>query len=218
MENIATQFMLIVMAIGIFALVVITIGWVITLGVKILRRQVRRFGTKKIAPHLVIVLIFALPLIFYGSTKSGGGIIFPQIDPNFEWLVDDGSYVSNNVVHVAYKKHLALPDSADLRLARKSIEAGSIEWDEVYETTVGESPSPFDYITANATSFVWAVYTTYTPGPAVITNGVLHVNWAAREDGMIKAIPLHTEVLEDGVRLATPSAPKRMVEIHEKEE
>ena len=166
-------------------------------------KRVNGKGRKVVAGIVACIAIVCATM--YGGSKSTNRVSFPQTDPNFVWLSDAGSYVSNSLVHIVYTRHVALPDTADIRVARLVGDEPNTEWVDEFVSTVGESPSPFDVPFAHATNFSWACYTTYTPGPSVVTNGVLHVNWRADErEGNLNAVPIRTEVIEGNEQLAPP--------------
>ena len=175
-------------------------------------KRVKGPGRKVVAG--IVAGIAGVGATMYGGSKATNRGAFPMTDPNFVWLSDAGSYVTNSAVHIAYTRHVALPDTADIRVARLVGDDPNTEWVDEFVSTVGESQSPFDVPFANATNFSWACYTTYTPGPSVVTNGVLHVNWRADErDGNLNAVPIRTEVVDDGVNLAPPMRGTHAAEI-----
>ena len=89
--------------------------------------------------------------------------------------MDAGSYVTNDLVHVAFNSYL-IPSSAPIILSYWP-DGSTNEEDMVtaYAATLADFPNPLDLAFENAISNRWYWYTTWTPGPAVHTNGVWQV-------------------------------------------
>lgn len=151
----------------------------------------------------LIVAPFVLCMIFTGSTKHGS-VTYPYTDVEMRYLIDAGSYVTNDYVHVAFTKSPVVPDSADfLGFYRPHGSTNDLEWTQFVETTFAEFHSPSNIPFAGAISNDFQFFTTYTPGPVVHTNGVAVVNWQQNfeRDGRYLAT-IRTGVYTNGFRIA----------------
>lgn len=148
--------------------------------------------------------VFACAFIFYGATK--GTISFPYTDFEKRYLVDNGSYVTNDFIHVNFTRLLA-PSSADLHIDfRQWQSTNDAEWVSLVDTTFADFQLPQDIQFPNATNFNFAVYTTWTPGAAVRTNGVWHSYWGLDRKLHFHMIPVRTAVRVDDEIIATPKS------------
>ena len=151
----------------------------------------------------LIVAPFVLCMIFTGSTKHGS-VTYPYTDVEMRYLIDAGSYVTNDYVHVAFTKSPVVPDSADfLGFYRPHGSTNDLEWTQFVETTFAEFRPPVDIPFPGAISNDFQFFTTYTPGPVVHTNGVAVVNWQQNfeRDGRYLAT-IRTGVYTNAVRIA----------------
>ena len=107
--------------------------------------------------------------VVYGGGKAPQGRVIVD-DPYIE---DAGSYLTNDVVHVAIAKRSAmLPDNtAILVYARQLDQTNATDWVRLtpYLTYVDH---PYDYSLPNATNYNVMVAAQFTPSPTVHTNGV----------------------------------------------
>lgn len=133
-------------------------------------------------------------------------VSFPRTDPEQAYLVDRGSYVDDetSTVHIDFERIIA-PDAAVLYVDRRQRREGA-EWDNYLTTTLGEFRPPVDIEVPNATNYNWIVYTDWTPGPSVVTNGVWHAMWGRDRRSGRHAIPIRTAVRVDGRTIATPKS------------
>jgi hypothetical protein len=118
-----------------------------------------------------MLAVMAVAAILYGGTKGPRGTI--TFD---ELLVDQGSYLTNNLVHIAAAKtSQLLPDTAEMLVHAR--ELGSIDpadWAELTpRRTVGDLPC--DYTLADATNYNVTVTVDWQPESIVITNYLLTV-------------------------------------------
>lgn len=134
--------------------------------------------------------------------KTWEKIIFLQNDSEAIYLYDQGSYVSNNIVHLHYTTRL-LPDTAQLYLdcIPKSEPPDSLSFSNVLSGTVATLPEIVEFEFENAISNRWVFFTTYTPGPAVHTNGVAIVEFIRAARPLNVAVPKRTSIYEDGVKV-----------------
>ena len=138
---------------------------------------------------------------------------FPRTDPAQSYLTDAGSWVDSetDVVHIDFNR-IIVPDSAMLYVDRVERTDGA-EYVTHLMTTIGEAHPPIEFVHPNATNFEWIVYTDWTPGPAVQTNGVWHANWG-RDTRRRFIIPVRTAVRVDGEVIATPKS-KEDANVHQ---
>lgn len=133
-------------------------------------------------------------------------VSFPRTDPEQAYLVDRGSYVDDetSTVHIDFERIIA-PDAAVLYVDRRQRREGA-EWENYLTTTLGEFRPPVDIEVPNATNYNWIVYTDWTPGPSVVTNGVWQAMWGRDQRSGRHAIPIRTAVRVDGRTIATPKS------------
>ena len=67
------------------------------------------FGKSKVQGAFAMVAICGL--VMYGGSKGTKTVSFPRTDIERAYLVDAGSYVSNDVVHVAFTTFLVPPEA-----------------------------------------------------------------------------------------------------------
>lgn len=148
--------------------------------------------------------VFVGAFIFYGATK--GTISFPYTDFEKRYLIDNGSYVTNDFIHVNFTRIIA-PSSADFHIDyRQTGSTNDEEWATLVDTTFGEFTVPQDIPFPMATNFDFAAYTTWTPGAAVQTNGVWHSYWGLDHKLHFHMIPVRTAIRLDGTTIATPKS------------
>lgn len=161
-------------------------------------------GEKRIR---VAFLLFAAGLtLFAGIKHKVGGISYPYTDPEVRYLYDAGSYVTNDAVHVAFSRMIA-PATAPLLIDYRQIDStNDTDWVNHTTTTFAEFSNPCDLQFPAATNYNWIVYTTWTPGPSVQTNGVWHAYWGIDTKRKGYLIPVRTCVRENGRVIATPKS------------
>ena len=142
--------------------------------------------------------------VYYGGGKNTRPVSFPRTDMNVAYLVDAGSYATNDLVHVAFTSYL-IPQTALIFLAYWP-DGSTNEEDMVtaYSATRAEFPNPLDFAFENAISNRWYCYTTWTPGPAVHTNGVWQTIWMMDRRDNFYMIPIRTWIEADGEVIAPP--------------
>ena len=118
------------------------------------------------------------------------------------YLIDCGSYVSNNLVHIEFETRL-LPDSAMIFLdyIPKGAEPNASNYSTFKAMTAAEWPRKVDFDFEGATSNKWVIYTTYTPGPVVHTNGVAVAEFIKAQKYRNVAVPKRSTIWEDGKML-----------------
>ena len=147
----------------------------------------------------------------YGGAKHGGTISYPKTDTDVAYLVDSGSYVTNDAVHVAFTRVPTVPDTATFYLDYCAIDATNAQgvatnWVNAKTATFADLTVPFDFAFAAATNYNWMAYTDWTPGPAVQTNGVWHAYWGVDKNQGRYFIPVRTCVRDGGEVIATPKS------------
>ena len=113
------------------------------------------------------VLAAAAAFAYYGSTKPGTVTVS---DP---YIVDAGSYLTNDVAHVAIAKRTPLlPDTAEILVyAREVGSTNAADWARL-EPHLAFAEHPHDYALPGATNYDVLVAADFTPEPTVHTNGV----------------------------------------------
>lgn len=148
---------------------------------------------------------FVLSMIYVGSTKNiVGRVTYPYTDVETRYLIDAGSYVTNDYVHVAFSKSPVVPDSAELfGYARPVGSTNDLDWACMLETTFADFHSPSNVPYANAISNDFQFFTTFTPGPVVHTNGVAVVTWQKGYTGDDRFLAtVRTGIYTNGFRVA----------------
>lgn len=155
---------------------------------------------------LVLALVAAVATM-YGGRK--GAITYPRTDPSVAYIADAGSYLTNDFVHVNFTR-VIVPDTASLYIDRREVAATNDPnaWINHITTTFAQFAVPQDISFQNATNYDWMVYTDWTPGPSVVTNGVWHAFWGVDQRQGKYFIPIRTAVRENGNTIATPKSRK----------
>lgn len=169
-----------------------------------LRRLRSLFGQSKVQGLLAAAAIVSC--VMYGGSKGfyTRPVSFPRTDIEVAYLVDAGSYVTNDLVHVAFNSYL-IPSSASIVLAY--CPDGSTNEEDIvtaYEATLADFPNPLDFAFENAISNRWYCYTTWTPGPVIHTNGVWQTIWMTDRRDNRYLIPIRTKIEADGDVIAPP--------------
>ena len=177
------------------------------------RDIVRAQGGSKAAKRVTAVVLSACFAfgVLEGISKSG---IIGYSDANAGegwWLRDnpeDKSYVTNDYVHISFERRI-IPDEASVFVDyRPADSTNDSDWVTLVQSTFAAFPNPTNIPFANAVSNSWHVYSDWTPGPSVQTNGILHADWgksrrdaAERARGLAVGIPVQTRVALDGKSL-----------------
>lgn len=185
---------------GIFLLVVVILGFCIYRKIK------ERTGNKFLAG--IIVAVFAIlsytayPTSNQKNPDRKEPIAFLQTDPEVKYLIDNGSWVSNDVVHLEFSTRL-LPPSAMLYLdyIPKTEPQDSLNYSTYLYGSVDTIPNVVEFMFEGAISNRWVFYTTYTPGPNVHTNGVAVAEFIRAKKYDNVAVPKRSTIWENGVRI-----------------
>lgn len=129
-------------------------------------------------------------------------IAFLQTDPEVKYLIDNGSWVSNDVVHLEFSTRL-LPPSAMLYLdyIPKTEPQDSLNYSTYLFGSVDTIPNVVEFMFEGAISNRWVFYTTYTPGPNVHTNGVAVAEFIRAKKYDNVAVPKRSTIWENGERI-----------------
>lgn len=153
----------------------------------------------------LVLLAVAVVATLYGGRK--GTVTYPRTDPTASYLIDAGSYVTNDLVHVNFTR-VIIPDSASLFIDRREVAATNdpSAWVTHLTTTFAQFQVPQDIPYQNATNFDWVIYTDWTPGPSVQTNGVWHAMFGLDRKTGQHIIPVRSCIRLDGDVIATPKS------------
>ena len=152
---------------------------------------------------------FVVGMIIYGSTKAR--VTYPRTEAGRVYLVDRGSYVTNDFVHLDFERRI-VPDDAALVIERRGVAStNDADWAEFLRTTFAAFAVPTDLPCADATNWTLIVYADWAPEPSVHTNGILETKWgvsardaAHRAARLAVGVPAQTTVWADGEMLGTP--------------
>ena len=180
-----------------FGLLAIFVGVVVS-------ETVRGWRIWRSKRHRAILTAAALIAAVVGGSKNIRNVNFPRTDMEAEYLIDNGSYVSNNWVHVDFATFL-IPATAPITLAYWPNESTNEEdIVELFTDQLSAWPRPLDFEFENAISNRWYCYTTWTPGPAAHTNGVWQQTGMTDRRNNRDTILIRTLVIEDGEQIAPP--------------
>ncbi len=146
-----------------------------------------------------LLAILAVPLIIYGSTKPQIGTVeFLRTDADIQYFYDRGSYVTNDYVYVDFTTQV-VPASANFYGEYRELAlTNDTDWVEFVNTTIEDFNPPQPIAFDNATNYCFRFYTDWTPGPAVVTNGVLKINWGVpitpQAPDTVIGLPVQTEI------------------------
>lgn len=184
------------------------------LGALVAAMMVLAWRILKNSEHRKVFMLATAGFSLYAGAKHIiGKVEYPRTDADVAYLVDRGSYVTNDFIHIDFVRHPIVPDSAGFiievyALADTNYEHGVT----LVKTTFADFPVPCNVAMDNATNYNAICYTPWTPGPAVRTNGVWHTYWGeatggkGRDQGMLIAIPVRTEITtSEGETIAPPS-------------
>ena len=181
-----------IMSAGVAALVIVGLLF-LTWHLRGVPNALRRFfGLHSLAAMLAVVCVW------YGGGKSF------SFDTG---LRDNGSYATNDTVHVAWT-YTGIPSASTIYIAYR--ESGTTNrWDDLGETVA--SALSWDAAVQNATNYDYLVYSTYVPPSPVHTNGVWQgpVYETKERRGANSFIIIGAEVREHGRAIAPPNAKRK---------
>ena len=156
-------------------------------------------------PAQLAVFVAAASVCCMFAQKSGH-VMFPRTDADAAYLTDRGSYVTNDYVHIDFAR-IIVPNDAHVYVDYRRLDmTNDWDWVTLLESTFAEFAVPTNVPFAAATNYDWMVYTDWTPGPTVQTNGVWHALWGMDQRGNQHLIPIRTTVRVDGDTIATPKS------------
>lgn len=128
-------------------------------------RLVEKLGGRSNA----LLMLFALcAAVIYGGSKGG------YVTVSDPYIQDNGSYLTNDVAHVAIAKRTPLlPDDTEILVyCRDRDSTNAVDWVRLTPHLVF-ADHPFDYqLPGPATNYNVMVAANYSPAPTVHTNGV----------------------------------------------
>ena len=151
------------------------------------------------------LMLFAVLASICTWAAQKSRVTFPRTDPDQTYLTDRGSWVDGDLVHIDFSR-IIVPDSATMFVDRIDRSDPSAGWVNVHASPFGSVELPLEFVYPSATNYEWAVYTDWTPGPTVQTNGVWHAMWGRDRVRGAYIIPLRTAVRVDGETIATPKS------------
>lgn len=115
----------------------------------------------------IAMLVMALYSLYVGGSKRG------SVTVSDDYIADAGSYLTNDVAHVAIsKKTPILPDDTEILVYARELSSSNVaDWVRL-EPHLTFEDHPYDYTLVNATNYNVMVAASYTPAPTVHTNGV----------------------------------------------
>lgn len=121
--------------------------------------------------HAAILTAVACAAIIVGGTKKG------SVTVNDPYIVNDGSYVTNDFVHIGIRARFdfVTPDMEILIWSRELQQTNAADWVQLVRPEEGPyrlGEFPLDIPFANATNYNFMVAANYVPPPIVHTNGV----------------------------------------------
>ena len=159
---------------------------------------------KKMGKAGTFIFLIVAGLMVHGSFPPAKekNVQFWSASTDTVYLIDCGSYVSNNLVHIEFETRL-LPDSAMIFLdyIPKDAEANASNYSTFKAMTSAEWPRKVDFDFEGAISNKWVMYTTYTPGPVVHTNGVAVAEFIKAQKYDNVAIPKRATLWKDGKKV-----------------
>lgn len=161
-----------------------------------------RMGGHKGARWVFIAAVAGATM--FGGAKHTGSVTYPFTDVEQRYLVDHGSRVDNDSLHVDFVRMVA-PASAPLIIDYRPISSTNVEdWVSLVVTTFADFPVPQDVAIEAATNYNFIVYTTWTPPPAVHTNGIMELIWQQDPQGRGFAVPMRTSIYVDDEKISPP--------------
>ena len=152
---------------------------------------------------------FVIGVIGYGSTKERrGNVSFPYTSAEVRYLTDDGSYTTNDYIHIQFTRSYIVPVSAWFWVEGCPISiTNQSEWVDnavlAYSNQFSGVTLPLDVYYPAATGYNWIVYTDWTPGPTTHTNGVAYVSWQIGVGkGSNELVTVKTGIYMNSARLA----------------
>lgn len=124
---------------------------------------------RRLGGSAAVMAVCALAAVIYGGGKG-------TVTVNDPYVVNSGSYLTNDVAHVALAKRTALlPDDTEIMVyARPTDSTNAVDWVRL-EPHLTFAQHPYDYPLPNATNYNVMVAANFVPAPTVHTNGVWQI-------------------------------------------
>lgn len=148
---------------------------------------------------LCILTVFCVSI--GGSKGFLSKVFFPTTESGINYLIDKGSYITNDYVIINFDRRI-IPDSAKLYIDKLLMGELTNRYENVLTTTFREFELPHAVYIENATNYHIYVYTDWTPGPAVQTNGVWEIVYMYDKANGERIIPLNTLIYNNGFRIS----------------
>lgn len=157
----------------------------------------------KLTANRFVFSVACAVAVLYAGAKHGS-VTFPYTDVEQRYLIDAGSYVTNDTVHLNFVRSPIVPSDADLQgWYRHAGSTNDDEWAQMLDTTFGAFPVPADIDFEGAETNDFQFFTTWTPGPVVHTNGVAVIEWQRPLDASEnRLVTIRTGIYIDGRKLA----------------
>ena len=130
-----------------------------------------------------------------------GTITFLQTDAEVQYIYNNGSMLTNDYCHIAYT-YMVAPGTADFNIAYHPHGSSlTNDWTMAYSgqlSDAGVGGGWYDFSFPGAHTNDWVVYTTWTPGETVITNGVWQLDWMTDRLNHDYVIPKHAAIWYNG--------------------
>ena len=157
-----------------------------------------------------VFLAAALAGVLYGGSKRAP-VSYPQTEEGRQYLVNRGSYVSDDYVHIDFERRI-VPDDAALVIERREVAStNDTDWAAFLRTTFAAFAVPTNLPCAHATNWNWVVYADWAPPPSVHTNGILEARWGTstrdaelRAAGLAVGVPVQSTAWVGGEMAGTP--------------
>lgn len=151
----------------------------------------------------VFIFFATVATMYGGSKKPMPSVYYPSTEHSIGYLRDSGSYVTNDYVYISFQR-IVVPETATLLIDRCRLGSTNIieDAENFITTTFDQFVVPAIIPCTGATNWNWYVYTTWTPGPAVQTNGVWEVIWMTDKKWRGYIIPSRTVIIENGKRIS----------------
>lgn len=169
-----------------------------------IKHKLQRLGAEK----LTALALLAIACTF--AAQKSGTVTYLRTDPEVPYLTNVHSVLDEYGLHLNFTVDDRIPGTANIFIARKQISPPESDWTTQWQFPLMSIPmaemtyhAQLQY--PNSTNHNWVVYTDWTPGTTVHTNGVWQANWGNDNKGRGFIIPVNTKVVVDGETLAPPN-------------
>lgn len=148
-----------------------------------------RAARRNLPPGTTVVIVIGTIIgVIYGGSKG-------RVTVDDPYITDNGSYVTNDYIHVSIAKRTTiLPDTTEILVYYRPIDSTNAEdWVE-FTPRLTFADFPHDFPLAYATNYNALVGASYTPEPTVHTNGVWQIKGFLIPGAGGKASFVHTRI------------------------